>query len=156
MRVLARATAALIGNATAASGSAAAVVTFSPHPGTSGALERAAFRAEGVPAGAFVEVDSSPPALLAAAASASLGHYSTCGLQSLFVGTPHVYVSAPGVPAPDDLAAGLIRTADDTDGIVRLVMDTHFRFDGAARLDALVPANATERMARRLGVDVVR
>jgi hypothetical protein len=153
VRVLAR-SAANLSSAILARDGRRSVLTFSPHPGAAhtGRVERDIFMQEGVPAQDLVIVRDVASPLLAAAANVTVSHFSTCGLQSLFVGTPHVFFSSPGIPLWDSIgsASGLIATASDGAAIVDEILRTGFRFD-VARLDgAGIPRNATERMARRL------
>ena len=153
IRVLAR-SAANLSSAILARDGRHSVLTFSPHPGAAhtGRVEREIFIQEGVPSQDLVIVSDASSPLLAAAANVTLSHFSTCGLQSLFVGTPHVFFSSPGTPPWDSIgsASGLIATASDGAAIVNEILRTDFRFD-LARLDgAGIPRNATERMAKRL------
>ncbi len=154
IRVLARSAANLSSAILAQDGHHSVRLTFSPHPGAAhtGRVEREIFIQEGVPAQDLVIVSDAASPLLAAAANVTLSHFSTCGLQSLFVGTPHVFFSSPGTPPWDSIgsASGLIATASDEATIVNEILRTEFRFD-PARLDgAGIPRNATRRMARRL------
>ena len=70
--------------------------------------------------------DVSSP-LLAAAADVTLSHFSTCGLQSLFVGTP-TYFSSPNTPMWDSIgsASGLVATASDGDALIHEILETGF------------------------------
>ena len=127
------------------------VLTFSPHPGAShtGKMEQDIFEEEGA---VIVIVKDIASPLLAAVANVTLSHFSTCSVQSLFVGTPHVFFTAPKVPDWDSIASasGLVPVSSNSSTLVSNVLRTNFFFN-VSKLDGLVPRHATKRMAARLG-----
>ena len=102
-------------------GSSDLVVTFSPHPGKfPTSVEVNIFHTHAVD----LIVVNAPSAILAAAANLTLSHYSTTGIQSLMVGTPHLFFSAPGIPPWDNIASDVIQTYDGEEERTKTKMKT--------------------------------
>lgn len=150
VKMLARATPTLISTLTKAGHNA--TLTFSPHPGRyNGSLETKIFEEEGA-AGMLRVVTNISSALLAAVSNATISHFSTCGLQSLFLGTPHVFFSTQTAEVWNNVASasGLIRIAANDKALVSNVLSSGFKFD-IHRLDMEgIPRNATARMLKEL------
>jgi hypothetical protein len=139
---------------------------FSPHPGNfSSATERRIFtecnatvRVVNEPAGGGGSAGVSvQPALLAAMANLSASTGSTTGIQSLYVGTPAVYIvrSGPSATGSPNIAvrAGLIhdlRTVEAVVGEWAALKKARFRVN-SSRLAALgVPNHSVARIVQRV------
>jgi hypothetical protein len=72
------------------------------------------------------------------------------GLQSLTVGTPHVYVSVPSLPLWDNIASGLIETICDAAALKEAIEKTQYRFNISRLDDVGIPSNPVARMLNRL------
>ena len=100
----------------------------------------------------MIVIDHVLACLLAFDANVTLSHYSTTGLQSLIVGTPHVYVSTPAVPSWDNIASAshLIETVTEYEQLKAAIARTKYRFNRSELTRAGIPRNAVARMLQQL------
>ena len=134
----------------------APVISFSPHPGGfPSSYEFNIFKQHHVHLIVFENVSA---AVLADVANCTLSHYSTTGIQSLTVGTPHVFFSLPNIPMWDNIAsaAGLIETISFSNDLQGAVERTKYTFNVSRLSKAGIPTNAVERMMKRYYGDVNR
>lgn len=120
------------------------VATFSAHPGNfTTSAEEAVFRAEGAD---VMVVTNVPSALLAAMANVTASHDSTCGIQSLFVGTPHIFVGAPHWA---NVASAVVPTADTAAAFEQeftTLKAAGFRFDEGKLAAAGIPLHSASEI----------
>lgn len=132
-----------------ARGEGVLLASFSPHPGNfSGELEEEIFTSAGAD---VLTIEGEFSSYLAAVANLTASHDSTAGIQSLFVGTPHLFV---GRPLWENVATALVGTAFNATDVVGAVEE--LRRNGFPRVDphALeaegIPLNASAIMEAQL------
>eukprot|EP00466_Bigelowiella_natans_P018850 jgi/Bigna1/90756/estExt_fgenesh1_pg.C_780077 len=124
------------------------MATFSPHPGRTSEKEEAVFRMEGANVTIVSNVKSP---LLARVANVTVSHFSTCGIQSLVVGTPHVYLSIPEVASWKNVASdvGFINTCTNTTQFLQefsLIRRGGFSFDVSRFNRTGIPLNTSREL----------
>ena len=130
------------------------LVSFSPHPGGfPSSVEKKIFAKYNISLITF-EMDENivfPSSVFASMCNVSISHFSTCGLQSLTVGTPHVFVTTPSFPVWDNIVNSLIVTVDKEGLLEKAIVDTRFVFNTSLLTKkAGIPLDPLRRMLERM------
>lgn len=133
---------------------------LTPHPGQGGdgQTERAIFAAAGLPGDAVMIVTTASSPQVAAFSNLTASVDSTCGVQSLFIGVPSLYVGAAASSYADVATAkGLIEVAHTRADIAAFLARWHargYRFDTALLSAAGIPSGAARRIANAVAPTV--
>ena len=135
-------------------------VVFVPHPGGiyPTDVERAIFEAAGANVAILDDetMDATMSAAVAAVSNATASQASTCGMQSLAIGVPAMYVAVVGDRSPDtQLGAALglapiARNESEVSSALQDFREAGWRFNASRVAEAGVPRGSAGRIASAL------
>jgi len=133
---------------------------LTPHPGQGGRglVEREIFKSTGLGPGRVQivtgDVASSPE--VAACVNVTASDDSTCGVQSLFIGVPSMYIDAASGSSYTDVAVNrglipVVRTVKGLSQFTDVAAAEGWQFDTRRLRDAGIPSDSAQRIADEVG-----